>query len=166
MFQIQLYQRRLPGSCWNAGTVPLLNLLQVLWQKAFITEMAKQKNAKLQTEARVMNFMQHFFLCTLSCWCILYASMQQKKICMNIHDMLYMNGLRWTPLEGTVRVRVWDFGRSHGGSSKCRYNNCINAVCQIFACQAAGVEAAIGERYSVHCCISRQVLAPFCSSIW
>lgn len=116
--------------------------------------------------ARVMNFMQHFFLCTLSCWCILYASMQQKKICMNIHDMLYMNGLRWTPLEGTVRVRVWDFGRSHGGSSKCRYNNCINAVCQIFACQAAGVEAAIGERYSVHCCISRQVLAPFCSSIW
>lgn len=41
---------------------PWLDLLQVLWQKAFITEMAKQKNAKLQTEARVVNFTQHFLV--------------------------------------------------------------------------------------------------------
>ena len=36
---------------FKAKVTTLLNAKQVLWQKAFITEMAKQKNAMLQMEA-------------------------------------------------------------------------------------------------------------------
>ena len=51
--------------------------------------------------------------------CILFATKETK----DIDDSWYAlhDGLQWTPLEGTVRVRVRDFRRSHGGSSECQW---------------------------------------------